>query len=311
MGRSGCSSCCKQTFKGTPACTLDNYEFIYKFSGRELNTSQYAEFLAGNKQNPNTPQKGHEDIDKVLQYISKADWGEYKSEVNAYGYNDKFDVTATGKTPTAESLKDNLNDGYLTPLEWRVNIGPPGKNIIVTRKLTISKVDLISPGEHYGIADHQFTEEGLPVGASLQRYGDGAVEKGCPAEESLKNDNDSDVGAFFLEKAPCAARGGKEFEKDPYKKEKPGNKTGRTYIQIKRTTFVMAFEQTISGPGAGSINWKASLSPNLSRGIPVRIEYRAYNYGQELFKEGKTCCGSAECTPDGLPYVLDLQHPFG
>ncbi len=308
MGRSGCSSCCKQTFKGTPACTLDNYEFIYKFSGRELNTSQYAEFLAGNKQNPNTPQKGHEDIDKVLQYISKADWGEYKSEVNAYGYNDKFDVTATGKTPTAESLKDNLNDGYLTPLEWRVNIGPPGKNIIVTRKLTISKVDLISPGEHYGIADHQFTEEGLPVGASLQRYGDGAVEKGCPAEESLKNDNDSDVGAFFLEKAPCAARGGSVFQQDPYKKEKPGNKTGRTYIQIKRTTFVMGFEQTISGPGAGSINWKASLSPNLSRGIPVRIEYRAYNYGQELFKEGKTCCGSAECMPDGLPYVLDLQH---
>ena len=185
-------------------------------------------------------------------------------------------------------------------------------DIYITRELKVKTVDFISSGQNYGIPDWQFTEEGIKEnhkkgvskGAVGALFPEDAIEKGCPGEGELQNQCDEDLGLWFGEAVMDASRNGNIFQS--------GFPRSRTNIQIVRTTFVLGYEQTV-GSSKIAINKPASGPTTIFRGIPIYIEYRAYNFGQELFIRGQSCGFSSFTSRCGDPfsdYYTKWGSPF-
>mgnify|MGYP001283375981 FL=1 len=89
MGRPGCSSCCKITDPPRRAdCELDNFKFYYELSNRSsagartLEGLDYIDLLVKNQRTG-----PHEILSKVTQFIEKPDFGEYRTNINAFSWS--------------------------------------------------------------------------------------------------------------------------------------------------------------------------------------------------------------------------------
>mgnify|MGYP003644337598 CR=1 FL=1 len=315
MGRSGCSSCCTvvEDLPKIPECTLKNNVFMYTLAQRgEFLTEDYIDILAQNQRT-----HPHESLTRVTQFISKPDYGEYATELNAFSWSGDtgFDVTShdRGSTPEKPFNFDFLktipgkNAGYLVPKKFTIKIGSngigganTGANMHITRELKVKAIDFISSGQNYGISDWQFTEEGIKEnhrkgvvskGSVGALFPEDAIEKGCPNEGTLQNQCDEDIGLYFNEPAMDASRNGDIFQR--------GFPRDRTNIQIVRTTFMLGYEQTVFVP---NLYRDASGPTTIFRGIPIYIEFRAYNFGQELFIRGQSCGFSSFTSRCGDPF---------
>jgi hypothetical protein len=96
MGRPACSSCCKITDPPRrPDCELYNFDFHYELSSRSsagaqtLETLDYVDLLVKNKRTG-----PHEILSRVTQFAEKRDFGEYRTNINAFSWSLKndFDV---------------------------------------------------------------------------------------------------------------------------------------------------------------------------------------------------------------------------
>ena len=303
MGRSGCSSCCAE---GDPPersdCILKDNVFMYTLdNGDTLETEEYIDKLAENQR-----EQLHEHLRKVTQSIDKRDYGEYRTEINAFSWSPEFDVVSHERKPKGPFDFDYLKHpktrdsaGYFVPKRFHIAIG---KHISIRRELQIVKTELVSSGESYGIADWQYTPKGVHEnGGDIDMFKAEAgkpdsIEKGCPSERNMINQHDTDINAAFGQSVIKAARGGSLFSSFP---------RDRTNIQIKKITYSLAYKQTVD---AANSHFPSSGPGTLSRGIPVLIEYRAYNFGEELFISGSTCGNSGpRCTPTGGPIVIPTE----
>ena len=293
MGRSGCSSCCAEGDPPKrPDCTLDDNVFMYTLAqGGVLSTEDYIEKLAQNKRT-----HPHEHLTRVTQFINKPDYGEYRTELNAFSWSGDigFDVTSHDRTPKGLFDFDFLKTipgkdaGYLVPKKFTIKIGSAS----ITRELMVQPVDFVSSGQNYGLADWQFTAEGVKENKGADGlFPEDAIEKGCPNERTLQHQCGEDIGMVFGEAAMDASRNGSIFHS--------GFPRDRTNIQIIRTTFTLGYKQTVTFP---SIYGEASGPTTIFRGIPIYIEYRAYNFGKELFIRGESCAFSSYTSRCGAPY---------
>ena len=303
MGRPGCSSCCKITDPPRrPDCELDNFEFHYGLSTRStagaqtLETADYVDLLVKNQR-----EGPHEILSKVTQLIEKRDFGEYRTNINAFSWSLKndFDVLTYKRPPQGDYLTSDLTTGYFAPKKFNVYLGSSGLNysdykLSITRELKLKPLELISSGETYGIKDWHFTKEGVAENENdPNAFPKDAVEKGCSNEKTMEFKYDVNVGAA-LQCALNAARDGALFNDPVFPRD-------RTNIQVRRITWVLGYEQTVSliSDGNASIDLKASGPSTFFRGIPVYIQYQVFNFGKQLFVSdgNNSTCSNLQC-PD-------------
>lgn len=301
MGRPGCSSCCKVTDPPKrPDCIVDDFKFYYTLNNfQELETSDYVDELVKNMR------KGpHEELKRVRQFISKKDAAEYRTSINAFSWseNNNFDVVSHPTPPfDFDFLSKDRTSGYFVPRNFKILLGggprdssgswPQDTEMSITRELKIVEAKVMSPGEDYGISDYQFTEEGVREnGGNPSTFGSSSVEKGCPNENTMQVQYGINVGQVFGESAMDAARNGSIFQS--------GYPRDRTNIQIERTTYAIGYEQVVDG---SSIDDLASGPKTFFYGFPIYIQFKAYNFGQQLFVRGRSCGfqGGELCTAQG------------
>ena len=315
MGRPGCSSCCKVTDPPKRSdCVVDDFKFYYTlYDGRELETVAYVDELVKNQR------KGpHEELQRVRQFINKRDAGEYRTLITAFSwskddenYGEDFDVTSHDRPPkdkfNYEFLSENRSSGYFVPRTFNIFLGasprksngdwPQDRKMSISRKLKISKVSVMSAGEDYGIRDYQFTDEGVTeAGGDKNAFPDFFVEKGCSNEKTMQVQYGVEVGQVFGEAAMDAARNGSIFQS--------GFPRDRTNIQIERTTYVLGYEQTVEAP---SIDGLASGPKTFFHGFPIYMQFKAYNFGEQLFVRGRSCgfVGTELCAEGGGTVDID------
>ena len=303
MGRPGCSSCCKITDPPRRAdCELDNFDFYYELSSRStaggattLKGLDYVDLLVKNQRTG-----PHEILSRVTQFIKKPDFGEYRTNINAFSWSlkNEFDVIRYDRPPNKDYLTDlmasDLTYGYFTPRKFNVFMGVTDwndydYNISITRELQLRPVELVSSGESYGIQDWQFTKRGMQEnGSDPNAFPEGSVEKGCGSENTLEYKYDINVAANLQGGTNCvlqAARDGSAFSSGP---------RDRTNIQIKRITWVLGYEQRVQlipNSATVAIDKDRSGPQTFFRGIPVFIQYQAFNFGEQLFVRGSSCSG--------------------
>jgi hypothetical protein len=289
MGRPACSSCCKITDPPKRAdCIVDDFKFYYTLNNfQELETLDYVDELVKNMR------KGpHEELKRVRQFISKKDAAEYRTNINAFSWSkeNNFEVVSHPTPPfDFDFLSKDRTSGYFAPRTFKILLGagprdssgswPQDTQMSITRELKIVESKVMSSGEDYGISDYQFTEKGVfENGGNPGLFGSSSVEKGCPNEKTMQVQYGINVGHAFGDAAMDAARNGTIF--------RSGYPRDRTNIQIERTTYAIGYEQTVDGP---SIDDLASGPKTFFYGFPIYIQFKAYNFGKQLFVRGRSC----------------------
>ena len=92
-----------------------------------LFTEDYIEKLARNQRT-----FPHEHLTRVTQFINKPDYGEYRTELNAFSWSGDtgFDVLSHDRKPKGpfdfDFLKNNKNAGYFVPKKFAIRLGARG-----------------------------------------------------------------------------------------------------------------------------------------------------------------------------------------